>query len=144
MNLLRLSQMADNKKWRNMAEKSIRAFERRLVQSPHGMPQMMVAVNFHLDKPKQILIAGERDSNDTRAVLREVHQRFIPNKIVVLTDGGKAQQRLAASLDILNSIRPIGGKATAYICEDYVCQLPTNEIAVVARLLEGEPVQPGP
>ena len=136
LNLLRLSQMAGNKTWREMAQRSIQAFERRLLSTPHAMPQMMAAVNFFLDKPKQILIAGQRNSPDTKAILREVHKRFIPNKIIVLADGGPAQQRLAASLEILNSLRKIDGKATAYICEDYVCRLPTNDVAVVARLLD--------
>ncbi len=136
LNLLRLSQMAGNKTWREMAQRSIQAFERRLLSTPHAMPQMMAAVNFYLDKPKQILIAGQRNSPDTKAILREVHKRFIPNKILVLADGGPAQQRLAVSLEILDSLRQIDGKATAYICEDYLCKLPTNDVAVVARLLD--------
>ncbi|MCH8320976.1 MAG: thioredoxin domain-containing protein [Acidobacteria bacterium] len=136
LNLLRLSQMTGNKTWREMAQRSIQAFERRLLSTPHAMPQMMAAVNFYLDKPKQILIAGQRNSPDTKAILREVHKRFIPNKILVLADGGPAHQRLNASLEILDSLRQVDGKATAYICEDYVCKLPTNDVAVVARLLD--------
>ncbi len=136
LNLLRLSQMSGNKTWREMAQRSIQAFERRLLSTPHAMPQMMAAVNFYLDKPKQILIAGQRNSPDTKAILREVHKRFIPNKILVLADGGPAHQRLNASLEILDSLRQVDGKATAYICEDYVCKLPTNDVAVVARLLD--------
>ena len=136
LNLLRLSQMTGNETWREMAQQSIRAFEGRLLETPYAMPQMMAAVNFYLDKPKQILIAGQRDSADTKAILREVHKRFIPNKILVLADGGPAHQRLNAGLEILDSLRQIDGKATAYICEDYVCKLPTNDVAVVARLLD--------
>ena len=136
LNLLRLSQMTGNKTWREMAQRSIQTFERRLLATPHAMPQMMAAVNFYLDKPKQILIAGQRNSPDTMAILREVHKRFIPNKILVLADGGPAHQRLNASLEILDSLRQVDGKATAYICEDYVCKLPTNDVAVVARLLD--------
>ncbi|MDA2934777.1 thioredoxin domain-containing protein [Acidobacteria bacterium AH-259-D05] len=136
LNLLRLSQMSGNKKWGEMAERAIQAFQRRLKPSPQAMPQMMVGVNFYLDKPKQILIAGERNSSDTRAILREVHKRFLPNKIVVLADGGAAHQRLAPSLEILDSLRQVDGKATAYICENYVCKFPTNDVSVVARLLD--------
>ncbi len=139
LNLLRLSQMSNNKVWREMAEKSIRVFEKRLLQTPQGMPQMMAALDFHLDKPKQILIAGDRDSTDTHDLVREIHKRFIPNKIVFLADGGEAQQQLAEGLDILKSLRRIDGKATAYICQNYICDLPSNEPAVVARLLQEKP-----
>jgi hypothetical protein len=30
------------------------------------------------------------------------------------------------------------GKATAYICENFVCKLPTNDPTIVARLLDGK------
>lgn len=136
LNLLRLSQMSANQEWARMAERTLQVFQGRLMASPPSMPQMMVAVNFYLDKPQQILIAGDQDSPDTQAILREVHKRFLPNKIVVLADGGPVQQRLAPSLEILETLSRLDGKATAYICENYVCQLPTNDVAVVARLLD--------
>ena len=138
LNLLRLSQMADSQEWREIAGKSIQAFETRLTKTPQGVPQLMVAVNYYLAKPKQILIAGERSAAGTRAILREVHKRFLPNKIIVLADGGPAQDRLAAGLEILKNLRRIDGQATAYICENYVCNLPTNNAEVVARLLDGQ------
>ena len=136
LNLLRLSQMSANQEWAWMAERTLQVFQGRLMASPPSMPQMMVAVNFYLDKPQQILIAGDQDSPATQAILREVHKRFLPNKIVVLADGGPVQQRLAPSLEILETLSRLDGKATAYICENYVCQLPTNDVAVVARLLD--------
>jgi uncharacterized protein YyaL (SSP411 family) len=30
----------------------------------------------------------------------------------------------------------LGGKATAYVCEDYACQLPTADAAAFAQLLQ--------
>ena len=36
----------------------------------------------------------------------------------------------------------IDGKATAYVCEDYVCRLPTTEPTVMGRLLDGLPASP--
>jgi hypothetical protein len=136
LNLLRLSQMSGNQEWARMAERTLQAFQSRLMASPPSMPQMMVAVDFYLDKPKQILIAGDKDSPDTQAILREVHKRFLPNKIVLLADRGPVQERLAPGLEILETLSRLDGKATAYICENYVCQLPTNDVAVVARLLD--------
>ncbi len=93
-------------------------------------------MDFFLDKPKQILIAGDKDSPETQAILREVHKRFRPNKIVVLADGGPVQERLAPTLEVLETLTRLDGKATAYICENYVCQLPTNDVSVEARLLD--------
>jgi hypothetical protein len=136
MNLLRLSQMTDDRKWRDMADKSIKAFERPLSQTPEAMPQMMVAVNYYLSKPRQVIIAGESKAADTEAIVREVHRRFLPNKIIFLADGGALHQEFAKAVPALNGLRRINGKATAYICENYRCNLPTNDVAMVARLLD--------
>ena len=100
------------------------------------MPQMMAAVHFFMDKPKQILIAGQQNSSDTKAILHTIHRRFIPNKIIVLADGGEAHNLLATNLKVLKNLDQIDGKATAYVCENYICQLPTNQLTVLDRLLE--------
>ena len=136
LNLLRLSQMSNSETLRKRARRSIQAFGKRLTTAPQALPQMMVALSFYLDKPRQILIAGEGTAPDTQALLEEVHKRFLPNKIILLADGGLVQRRLAAKLEVLDTLRRIDGKATAYICEDYACKLPTNEVTVVARLLD--------
>jgi len=50
------------------------------------MPQMLVALDFQLDKPKQIVIAGNLQHDDTKAMLREVHKEYIPNKVILLAE----------------------------------------------------------
>jgi hypothetical protein len=137
LNLLRLSQMLDKQEWWDMAEQTLRLFGSRLQSAPHAMPQMLAAIDFSLDKPKQIIIAGKPDAPDTRAMLRAVHERFIPNKILLLADGGEGQAYLSKSLSFIESMAMTDGKATAYICENYACQLPTTEVGVMVELLEG-------
>ena len=136
LNLIRLAEMTGRKEWREMARQSIQAFSETLSATPQAMPHMMVAVSLFLHKPRQILIAGHKDASDTRAILREVHRRFLPGKILLLADGGPAHKQLAERIEVLDSLRRIDGRATAYICENYVCKLPTNQIAVVAKLLD--------
>ncbi len=135
MNLLRLSQMLDKKEWWDMAEQTLRLFGNRLQSAPHAMPQMLAAIDFSLDKPKQIIIAGKPNAPDTRAMLRAVYERFIPNKILLLADGDGRQAFLAESLPFIESVKMLDGKATAYICENYACQLPTTEVEVMVGLL---------
>jgi peroxiredoxin len=100
------------------------------------MPQMLVAYDFHLDKPRQIVLAGKPGAPDTQAMLREVYARYIPNKVILLADGGEGQKFLGERVAFLKSVSPIDGRATAYVCENYVCQLPTNELSKLAALLD--------
>ena len=135
LNLLRLSQMLDEKPFREIAEQTLTAFGGRLQTAPSAMPQMMVALDFSLTKPKQIVIAGQPDAADTRLMLRTVHETFIPNKFLLLADGGHGQAFLGKHLEFIQDVKMVNGKATAYVCEDYVCHTPTPDLSKFASLL---------
>jgi uncharacterized protein YyaL (SSP411 family) len=87
---------------------------------------MLVALNISLSKPKQVVIAGKRDAEDTRALLAEVHKHFLPNTILLLADGGENQKFLDEKLEAVRAMSPIDEKAAAYICENFACQAPTT------------------
>ncbi|MBI2437505.1 MAG: thioredoxin domain-containing protein [Lentisphaerae bacterium] len=139
LNLLRLAQMTDDQTFREMADQTLLAFGERLQQAPSAMPQMLAALAFRLGKPKQVIIAGKPDAPDTRAMLRETHKEFIPNKTVLLADGGAGQQVLAGYLEFLKTVNMLNGKATAYVCANNVCSLPTTDLDTMAALLKGTP-----
>jgi len=132
INLLRLSQITENGEWVRMAQRTFQYFGGRLKQVPLAMPQMLVAVDFSLAKPKQIIIAGKRGSPDTQDLAREVWSRFMPNKILLLVDGSGPLPGLNA---FLTNLPMRDGKATAYVCEDYVCALPVTDRPALARQL---------
>ncbi len=135
LNLLRLSQMLDDKSFRDMAEKTLTAFAARLQQAPSAMPQMMVALDFSLSKPKQIVIAGKPNAADTRAMLGVAHEHFIPAKILLLADGAGGQAFLGQRLEFIQDVKPLDGKTTAYVCENYVCHTPTPDLGKLTSLL---------
>ena len=138
MNLLRLWQMTGREQWKEAAEKTFAVFARRLQDSPQALPQLVAALDFSFSKPKQIIIAGHLGAADTRALLRLVHERYIPNKFLMLADGAQGQKKLAEWLPFIEFIKQKQGRATAYICENYVCKLPTADLKVVARLLDSK------
>jgi uncharacterized protein YyaL (SSP411 family) len=138
MNLLRLAQFTDRAEWRDRAQNTIAAFAARLESDPAALPALASALDFRLAETKQILIAGDPASQDTRELLRQVNTRFLPNKILLLADGGIGQEELARWLPFLARAPRIQGHATAYVCENYVCKLPTSNPEVFARLLDGK------
>jgi uncharacterized protein YyaL (SSP411 family) len=64
-----------------------------------------------------------------------VQQRYLPNKLVLLADGAESQAWLGQRLDFIKTATPIGGKAAAYVCENFVCQLPVTEPEKLRELL---------
>lgn len=136
LNLYRLSQITGIPKWRELADATITAFNSRIADKPLAMQQMLIALDFQMDKPKQIIIAGSKDSVDTKQMLREIHKIFMPGKIILLADGGENQKKLIKYLPYLAFIEPVPGKSTAYVCKNYTCQLPTTDIKEMLRQLE--------
>jgi uncharacterized protein YyaL (SSP411 family) len=135
MNLLRLAQITDRGDFRASAARALEAFGSRMVTAPVGVPQMLVAYEWSTSKVRQIVLVGEQDAPDMRILLGELHSRFVPNRIVLLVDA-VSRPALARSLPVVADMTAIGGHATAYVCETYVCKLPTADAAAFAQLLQ--------
>jgi uncharacterized protein len=135
LNLLRLSQMTDHKGLREKADKSLAHFSARLADHPSAMPQMLSAALFGMSKPKQIIIASIGETPDRQAMLHEIYKEFLPNKIILGADGGDGQRFLGDRVAVIKDVSAIDGKATAYVCENYVCKLPTTDLAELRKML---------
>jgi uncharacterized protein len=138
LNLLRLGCLTGRKQWSEMGQKTIEIFGKTLEDYPAAMPLMLTAVDFQLDKPRQIVIAGEVDGEDTKALLREVYSRYLPHTILLLADGMENQAFLEKQLPFLATIRKVEGRATAYVCENFSCKMPVNTRQALAKLLDEE------
>ena len=64
---------------------------------PAALPQMLAALDATVTEPVQIVLAGQRDLPETAELLRVIRKRYLPNKVVLLADGGEGQNWLAAA-----------------------------------------------
>jgi len=127
MNLLRLAQMTDRAAYAESAEQALRVFATEPQRLAQAMPAMLCALDFQLSQPKQILLAGTQSSQTTQAMLAAVHAHFLPNKILMLADGGAGQALLETHFAFLGTLKPVAGVTTAYVCQNQTCQLPVTE-----------------
>ncbi|XP_038064330.1 spermatogenesis-associated protein 20-like [Patiria miniata] len=134
LNLLRLAQMTGSQDWQARADQLFAVFTERLTKIPVALPEMVSALVFKHNTPKQIIIRGEPDAEDALALIRCVHSRFLPNKILLLADGNK-DSFLCSKLSLLPTLEKLDGKATAYVCENYQCQLPVTSVEELEKLL---------
>ena len=84
---------------------------------------MLAGLDYALGPRGEVVIAG-----DGEELLEHVRSRFLP-RTVTLRSG-------APFFPAAASMREIDGKPTAYVCQNYVCQLPVNEVAKLNELLQ--------
>ena len=135
-NLLRLAQSTDREDLRASAERLLAAFAARLTAAPVALPQMLAACEFRLGQPRQIILVGDRDAADTKALLRALHARFVPHRIVLLVDSPEARAALSAAIPAIAAMDKVDGHASAYVCRDYTCQLPVNTAERLDELIQ--------
>jgi hypothetical protein len=135
LNLLRLAQLGSDKQLEDRGRKTLDAFTPTVNHFASAMPQLLVALDFSLSKPRQIVIAGKIDNEQTKALLKEVHRHFLPNKIVILADGGAGQKFFSENNEAIGAMSPVDGKPAAYVCENFTCKAPVTEIKALNALL---------
>jgi len=135
LNLFRLGRFVGSEDLLVKAEKTMQAFASPLRQSPGALPQMFVAYEFKRQKPMQVVIAGDKGAADTLALQRVVADLFLPNKVMMLTDGSRLPPTLADKMPMLGFMTRQAGKATAYVCENFACQQPTTEPQALLKML---------
>jgi uncharacterized protein YyaL (SSP411 family) len=135
MNLLRLARITGRADLAEAADKTLRAFGSQVAAQPVAAPQLLAAFEFASAAPQQIVVVGEKSGPDTAALLREIHGRFLPFQVTVLADAD-ARRSLGAHVPALDSMAAAKGRAAAYVCRDYTCQLPVTDPARLGELLQ--------
>jgi hypothetical protein len=136
LNLLRLSQILNQEQLAERARKTIDAFATTLSHFPSAMPQMLVALDYSLTKPRQIVIAGKKDAPETKLLLKEVHSHFLPKTVLLLADGVEGQKFLGEKNEAIRTMSLVDGKPAAYVCENFTCKAPVTDPEQLAGLLK--------
>jgi hypothetical protein len=137
LNLLRLSQFRDDPvaAGAERARKTIDAFAATLSHFPSAMPQMLVAFDFSLSKPRQVVVAGKKDAPETKALLKEVHRHFLPKTILLLADGSDGQKYLGEKNEAIRTMSTVEGQSAAYVCENFTCKAPVTNPQQLSELV---------
>jgi uncharacterized protein len=135
LNLARLAAIRNDTELLARAKKTVNAFARQLAHFPSALPQMLVAFDFLEGSRQQIVIAGDSDSPETKALLAEVHRHFFPNKVLLLADGAEGQSYLGETNEAVRAISMVGGEPAAYVCENFTCKAPVTDVNELRGML---------
>jgi uncharacterized protein YyaL (SSP411 family) len=132
--LLRLSVLTGNDDYRRKAVNVLRLVRDAVERYPSAFGYALGATDFQLSTPKEIVVIAGDDDEGARALEREVWSRYLPNKVVALSTGDDA--RACELVPLLRERSASGGRAAAFVCENYSCRLPVNKPDELAAQLE--------
>jgi uncharacterized protein len=129
--LLRVGSLLGETAWVERATRILERLGPVAAEAPAAFGRLLAALDFHLGTPVEIAVIGDTGGRDTRALLDEVRARYLPNRLLA-----QAPDHDGMGIPLLKARGRRDGLATAYLCENLVCQAPTTDPAELGRQLD--------
>ncbi|MDP6626407.1 MAG: thioredoxin domain-containing protein, partial [Methanopyri archaeon] len=84
----------------------------------------------------EVVVAGDRDGDDTHALLRTIRERYFPSTVVLLREPD--DDAVVDLAPFTKDMRPVDGKATAYVCQGTACERPVSDVSSLQELLDAQ------
>ncbi len=133
MNLLRLHELTTSDRFRERADRLFVAFGGGLGSRPAALSEMLLAVDFRLDTPKEIVIVTPGQRSAATPFLDELRRAFLPNRVLIVASATDSRGPHEKLVPLLESKVAQAGRTTAYVCEQRVCELPTSDPGVFGQ-----------
>jgi len=130
--LLRLAIFFGEDRYEQLALKALRPMADLMRRYPSGFGRYLAALDFQLGPVAEVALVWA-SGGDPAPLVETAFARYMPNRLVV---GAPAGSPGAAGLPLLADRPAVDGKATAYVCRHFVCQLPVTEPAALAAQLD--------
>jgi uncharacterized protein YyaL (SSP411 family) len=124
--LLKLAAITGRDDFRQAAEATLQLFAHRLQTQPAALAFLLHALDFWLDEPRRVVIAGEKNSAAFQKLLAAAHAGYQPNKIVLGNVG---------AVEPFAKTKAAKNDATAFVCTGNACQPPTSDAKILREQL---------
>jgi uncharacterized protein YyaL (SSP411 family) len=100
---------------------------------PFGFAHMLAAMDFYLEKPKEIVLVGEEKDPGTVDLLAKIHSLYLPNMTLQLANPNDSLEKISS---LLAGKKPIDSKPTVYVCHNFTCSRPVVDWGELKPLLD--------
>ena len=137
--LVRLGALTGREEWSRRGVKLLEAMADPMAEQPSGFGRFLSALDFHLAEPSELVIAGKPGDAGVGALLGAEAGEYLPNLLVAGADPD--DDDAARRVPMVAGRTPRDGAATAYVCQNFACQLPVTEPeAMLAQIRRGAAV----
>jgi uncharacterized protein YyaL (SSP411 family) len=133
LNLLRLHELTSREAYREAADRTLAAFDDTLAHSPAALSEMLLALDFRLDTPKEIVLVRPAPEADLAPMLEALTRSFLPNRVLAVVSEGQELDEHAELAPLLKGRVARKGRVTAFVCENRICKLPTTDPEELGR-----------
>jgi uncharacterized protein YyaL (SSP411 family) len=107
-------------------ERTLARYGPRVGAAARVLPMMLATLSAWHAGHSQVVIAGDRSAEDTRALQRETARHYQPFSLTIPVAPGSRQESLARLLPYAVSMSTRDGRAAAYVCRDFACRQPVT------------------
>ena len=130
---MRLHDFTGDDRFRVRADRALGAFASTLNRAPTAAAEMLPALDYRLDTPKEVIVVVPGERSEADPFLERLAATFLPNRILAVAVEGPDLEEQARVVPLLADKYARSGQATAYVCENRVCDLPTTDPAQFAE-----------
>lgn len=136
LNLLRLGRLTGKTGLEEKAHLLAQGVAGDVQQYPAASSMLLTAMDFARGPTQEIVVVGKKEGKDTAKMLKALNSRFLPNAVVVFKDSEKNDPELIKLAPYIEYMSALNNRATVYVCSDYQCQFPTNDLRKMDELLD--------
>jgi uncharacterized protein YyaL (SSP411 family) len=131
--LLLTSAYGDRLTFRDQAERMLRSVQSLMVRHPTAFAQWLCAADFALGPIHEVAIIGQAESHQSQALVDTLWEQYRPRMVAASsqTPISPLSPQLLAESPMQND------QATAYVCQNFICQQPVNSADKLRQQLEG-------
>ena len=125
--LLMLNRMTGNVEYEKKAEAIAALYPGSPDHDALSYSFFLAAASFLIGPSFEVVVAGDPTATDTREMVRALRERFLPDAVVIFRPADTSNPEIDRVAPFTSLQAAINGKATAYVCQNFACKLPTNE-----------------
>jgi uncharacterized protein YyaL (SSP411 family) len=133
--LLRVGRLAQDEALEAKGRDTLAAWASTIERYPSGYPVALMALAFAVGPTREVVVAGDPADAATQALVAEVRKRHLPQTVVLLHPPGDAGRAIEEIAPFVKEQGLVGGKAAAYVCENFACKAPVTTAAGLGKLL---------
>ena len=133
---LRLGALSGSSRFIDPAEAALRAMQENAAEHPSAFAQWLNAIDFALGPQLQLAIVGPMDEAKFQDLAKVAQEQYLPR--MVIAGGGIGSGQIP---ELLNERSMQDNQPTAYLCQNFSCNLPTTSPEELAKQIEAASAQ---